>query len=159
AEHRVDLQSVGLTGERRQRVVGAEDVGRAVDQEDMVTLPGCTGGNGGRGGLGFWCWHDGQCGPSSACWQRSGGNLGYAGDYRTGCSASLPLDASLGASLGASQNSAGRSNRKVRRIARAAQNIISAPRTPANVTSAEMVPTSEIQPVLISTARLAAIGR
>ena len=38
AEHGVDLQAVRLAGERRQRVVGAEDVARAVDQEDVVAL-------------------------------------------------------------------------------------------------------------------------
>ena len=36
AEHGVDLQPVGLAGQRRQRVIGAEDVARAVDQEDVV---------------------------------------------------------------------------------------------------------------------------
>ncbi len=34
----VDLQAVGLAGQRRQRVVGAEDVARAVDQKDVVAL-------------------------------------------------------------------------------------------------------------------------
>ena len=38
AEHGVDLQAVRLAGERRQRVIGAEDVARAVDQEDVVAL-------------------------------------------------------------------------------------------------------------------------
>ena len=33
---RVELQAVRLAGERRQRVIGAENVARAVDQEDMV---------------------------------------------------------------------------------------------------------------------------
>ena len=38
AEHGIDLQAVGFAGERRQRVIGAEDVARAVDQEDVVAL-------------------------------------------------------------------------------------------------------------------------
>ena len=38
AEHRVDLQPVGLAVQRRQRVVGAEDVAGAVDEEDVVAL-------------------------------------------------------------------------------------------------------------------------
>ena len=38
AEHGVELQPVRLAGERRQRVIGAENVGRAVDQEDVVAL-------------------------------------------------------------------------------------------------------------------------
>src|SRR5262245_52839075 len=74
--------------------------------------------------------------------------------YCAGRSASLAL-----VSLGASQKRAGRSNRKVRWIARATQNIVSAPSTPATVTKAEIVPTSLIQPSLISRARLTAIGR
>ena len=47
AEHGVDLQAVGLAGQRRQRVVGAEDVARAVDQEDVVALFQRTGDGGG----------------------------------------------------------------------------------------------------------------
>ena len=46
AEHRIDLQPVGLAVERRQRVIGAEDVARAVDQKDVVALL-----HGARGGL------------------------------------------------------------------------------------------------------------
>ena len=38
AEHGIDLQAVGLAVQRRQRVIGAENVGGAVDQEDMVAL-------------------------------------------------------------------------------------------------------------------------
>src|SRR5262249_55676577 len=38
AEHGIDLQPVGLAVERRQCMIGAEDVGRAVDQEDVVAL-------------------------------------------------------------------------------------------------------------------------
>ena len=52
AEHGIDLQSVGFAVERRQRVVGAENIGGAVNQEDMVTLLERFGG-GGFGG-GFW---------------------------------------------------------------------------------------------------------
>ena len=50
AEHGVDLQAVRLAGERRQRVVGAEDVARAVDQEDVVALFEGTDDRGGLGG-------------------------------------------------------------------------------------------------------------
>jgi hypothetical protein len=52
AEHGIDLQPVGLAVERRQRVVGAEDVGGTVDQKDMVALAERFGGNGSGGGLG-----------------------------------------------------------------------------------------------------------
>ena len=38
AEHGIDLQAVGLAVERRQRVIGAEDVARSVDQEDVVAF-------------------------------------------------------------------------------------------------------------------------
>src|SRR5256886_10938322 len=38
AEHGIDLQPVGLAVERRQRVIGAENVGRAVDQKDVVAF-------------------------------------------------------------------------------------------------------------------------
>src|SRR5665213_3275542 len=38
AEHGVDLQAVGLAGERRRRVIGAEDVTGAVHQKQMVAL-------------------------------------------------------------------------------------------------------------------------
>jgi hypothetical protein len=34
----IELQAVGLAGQRRQRVIGAEDVARAVDQKDVVAL-------------------------------------------------------------------------------------------------------------------------
>ncbi len=37
-----DRQAVRLAGERRQRVIGAEDVGRAVDQEEVVAGPDRT---------------------------------------------------------------------------------------------------------------------
>ena len=38
AEHGIDLQAVRLAGERRQRVIGAEDVAGAVHQEQVVAL-------------------------------------------------------------------------------------------------------------------------
>ena len=38
AEHGIDLQAVGLAGERRQRVIGAEDVARSVHQKDVVAF-------------------------------------------------------------------------------------------------------------------------
>ena len=38
AEHGIDLQPVGLAVQGRQRVIGAENVGGTVDQEDMVAL-------------------------------------------------------------------------------------------------------------------------
>jgi hypothetical protein len=49
AEHGVDLQAVGFAVERRQRVVGAENVGGTVDQEDMVALARAFGGDRGFG--------------------------------------------------------------------------------------------------------------
>ena len=48
AEHGVDLQAVGLAGQRRQRVVGAENVAGAVDQKDVVALLELGGRRGGR---------------------------------------------------------------------------------------------------------------
>ena len=38
AEHGIDLQAVRLAVQRRQRVIGAENVARAVDQKDVVAL-------------------------------------------------------------------------------------------------------------------------
>ena len=40
AEHGIDLQPVGFAVQRRQRVIGAENVGGTVDQEHMVALAG-----------------------------------------------------------------------------------------------------------------------
>src|SRR6266550_3039100 len=60
---------------------------------------------------------------------------------------------------GAIQNLCGRSNRKRSAVPRTTQNNASAPTTPTSVTMVDMVPTSAIQPVFTSTARLAAIGR
>ena len=86
AQHRVDLQPIGLAGQRRQRVIGAEDVARAVDQEDVVALFQGTGrygralhrcsGFGGRGlgpgGLAFrWCLACPECGLGDPVWQRA----------------------------------------------------------------------------------------
>ena len=57
AEHGVDLQPVGFARQWRQRVIGAEYVGGAVDQKDVIAtlrrpgLDGC-GGFGARGGFG-----------------------------------------------------------------------------------------------------------
>ncbi len=53
AEHRIDLQAVGLAVQRRQRVIGAENVSGAVDQKDVVALFHRTRGGGGRGCGGF----------------------------------------------------------------------------------------------------------
>ena len=53
AEHGVDLQPVGLAVQRRQRVIGAEDVAGTVDQEDVVALSGDFAA-GWRGGSGLW---------------------------------------------------------------------------------------------------------
>ena len=79
AEHGIDLQPVRLAVERRQRVIGAEDVARAIDQEDVVALFQRADGGGVRrlfrnwigGGFrgrfgGFRCWHGAECGPSGA---------------------------------------------------------------------------------------------
>ena len=38
AEHGIELQAVGLAVDRRQRVIGAENVAGAVDQEDVVAF-------------------------------------------------------------------------------------------------------------------------
>ncbi len=38
AEHGIDLQAVRFAGQRRQRVIGAENVAGAVDQEEVVAL-------------------------------------------------------------------------------------------------------------------------
>ena len=74
AEHGVDLQAVRLAGERRQRVVGAEDVARAVDQEDVVAL---FEGTDDRGGLGGGFGGRGLCGRGLAA-----GDLDLAGMAR-----------------------------------------------------------------------------
>src|SRR6202035_5105909 len=44
AEHGIELQPVRFTVDRRQRVVGAENVAGAVDQEEMVALLQRLGG-------------------------------------------------------------------------------------------------------------------
>ena len=36
AEHSVDLQPVRLAGERRQRVIGAENVRRTINEQDVI---------------------------------------------------------------------------------------------------------------------------
>ena len=93
AEHGIDLQAVRFAAERRQRVIGAENVARAVDQEDVVALLQAAGGNGcgvlRRSGLGvaglaggffcgFRCWHGRECGPSGAQWQRGAVDIGHS---------------------------------------------------------------------------------
>ncbi len=50
AEHGIDLQAIGFAVERRQRVIGAKNIGGAVDQKYMVALGEGFGGNGFRGG-------------------------------------------------------------------------------------------------------------
>jgi len=52
AEHGIDLQAVGFAVQRRQRVIGAKNVGGTVDQKYMVALLEGFGGNG-RGGGGL----------------------------------------------------------------------------------------------------------
>ena len=44
ARHRADRQPVGLAGERRQRVIGAENIGRAIDKKEVA-----AGADAGRG--------------------------------------------------------------------------------------------------------------
>ena len=51
AEHGVDLQSVRLAAQRRQRVIGAENIGGTVHQKDMVAFAGGLGGDGPGGSL------------------------------------------------------------------------------------------------------------
>ena len=51
AEHGIDLQPVGFAVQRRQRVIGAENVGGTVDQKDVVALGKSFGGNGFGGGF------------------------------------------------------------------------------------------------------------
>ena len=46
AEHGIDLQAVGFAVQRRQRVIGAENIGGTVDQKDVVALGEGLGGNG-----------------------------------------------------------------------------------------------------------------
>src|ERR1700686_3012789 len=63
AEHGIELQPVRLAVDRRQRVISAENVAGAVDQEEMVALFQRLCGAWGVGGLGrcFFCgWHDGE---------------------------------------------------------------------------------------------------
>ena len=104
AEHGVDLQPVRLARERRQRMVGAEDVARAVDQEDVVALferpgngrglgGGSFGGGGSYGGGGLIGGgaisggiYIGSAAPSPGGFQ--GGNNG--GVYQGGSAATVP---------------------------------------------------------------------
>ncbi len=54
AEHRIDLQPVGLAGQGRQRMIGAKDVGGTVNKVDVVALfwRACLDRLGSRFGLG-----------------------------------------------------------------------------------------------------------
>ena len=80
AEHGADRQAVGLARERRQRVIGAENVAGAVDQEEVVALLQRArrrgGGLGAGGGFGFgwrlWFWRWlawPECGPGRRDYQ------------------------------------------------------------------------------------------
>ena len=169
AEHGVDLQAVGFAVQRRQRVIGAENVGGTVDQKDMVAL-------GGRfDGTGFACWCLAEAGFAGLrrCF-RHGRNLGIfrarltASGGRIFCRAlrhgypELSKSRVHGAErakllrrlqrgagfFGAIQNASGRSNRKFARAASAAPPDRSAPTTPTMVTISETVPMSWISPVL-----------
>src|ERR1700686_2777075 len=60
AEHGIELQPVRLAVDRRQRVISAENVAGAVDQEEMVALFQRLGGAW-RLWRCFLCgWHDGE---------------------------------------------------------------------------------------------------
>ena len=69
AEHGIDLQAVGFAGQRRQRMVGAEDVAGAVHQKQVVALfewP-CRRISSGGGGFGFGAgWHRPNVAPDAA---------------------------------------------------------------------------------------------
>ncbi len=56
AVHRADRQPVGGPRQRRQRVIGAEDVARSVDQIDVVALCHRPAG----GAVALCCCHDGR---------------------------------------------------------------------------------------------------
>ena len=83
AEHGIDLQAVGLAGQRRQRVIGAENVAGAVDQKDVVALFQGPGGGIGRRAARLWrrnwlwllmsAWP--ECGPSARLNQSAGMRL------------------------------------------------------------------------------------
>ena len=65
AEHGVDLQTVRFSGERRERVIGAKDVGGAVDQVDVVAFferAALDGGDLGAELRGFG-WHTAEVSP------------------------------------------------------------------------------------------------
>ena len=144
AEHGVDLQPVRLAGQRRQRVIGAEDVARAVDQEDVVALLERAGdggvGGGGFGGRGLcggrlwrrvWIWagmarmwavgrRSNQCGTARRC--ESFRRL-HAPGSACGLAAAPRPAARTGSASG---------------VPRTAQYRRSAPITPAAVTSSEI---------------------
>jgi hypothetical protein len=46
AEHGIDLQPVGFAVQRRQRVIGAKNIGGTVNQKDVVAFRGGFNGNG-----------------------------------------------------------------------------------------------------------------
>ena len=89
AEHGVDLQPVRFARQRRQCVIGAEDVAGAVDQEEVVALlqrprararrrgGGFRRGFGGGLGIDFrGGWHGGQFGPHGQV-NQSGNRTGH----------------------------------------------------------------------------------
>ena len=62
AEHRIELQPVGFAVDRRQRVIGAENVAGAIDEKDVIAFRQRLGGNGWRilGLRLLCCGHDDQ---------------------------------------------------------------------------------------------------
>ena len=153
AEHGIDLQPVGFAVQRRQRVIGAENVGGTVDQKDMVALLQGLDGSGLGGGFGGCFRHgrnlgifargmtalgEGILGEPHTQLRRPGAATGYD-NYSAACSAGSAF-------FGAIQNASGRSNRKLACSASASRQIASAPATPTMVTISEIVPMSRDQP-------------
>ena len=185
AEHGIDLQPVGFAVQRRQRVIGAENVGGTVDQKDMVALARNFGG---RLGFAALVWRLGLSGRLAAALAGAGlAALGavfgmaeilgifaridsLGGRFSTLSSAAISGRVTAGEDLlrrlqrrarpffGAIQNASGRSNRKLACSASASRQIASAPTTPATVTISETVPMSR-SPLRSSSVRVAAIGR
>ena len=140
AEHGVDLQPVRLAVERRQRVIGAEDVARAVDQKDVVALlrratrrtrRESARFGGALPGLGL-------LRPCTGMWSRPSPMATRMPRRCTGYAATPRAAARAGLLAARSRTAPAARTGTAAACCRTAQNSTSAPTMPASVTSAEI---------------------
>ena len=163
AEHGVDLQAVRLAGERRQRVIGAENVAGAVDQKDVVAFlaAGRDAGTrraGAEASRQAWLWARIWLRHGRQCWRCPRTIINARARVRgerhsAGCSAICGLGASQNRSRAARTGSASGVSAHRPEQRERADDAGDASRC------SEIVPRSVIEPVLSSTSAAAAIGR